>query len=166
MVKQRLGDSGQRLARCISSTFGNVLALSGADGKGHCVAGPAVYNVSPPSIRPGKRGVLRQNIDETGIHFTVRQYSSRSMMVSTRVVCAGSLGSSLPNWGARISAGPTWDFPNPHAPQVSANPHIVPNPRATADPRVARNTAKWLVGSFRERPDPGRCNRRGCRNKF
>jgi hypothetical protein len=61
MVQQRLGDSGQRLARCISSTFGNVVALSGADGKGHCVAGPAVYNVSTPSIRPGKEGALRRN---------------------------------------------------------------------------------------------------------
>jgi len=42
-----------------------------------------------------EEGVLRQNVDATGIHFTVRQYSSRSMMVSTRVVCAGSLGSEI-----------------------------------------------------------------------
>jgi len=112
MVKQRLGDSGQRLARCISSTFGNVLALSGADGKGHCVAGPAVYNVTTPRSGQG-RGVLRHNVDEIGIHFTVRQYSSRSMMMSTRVVCAGSLGSSLPNWGARILAGAHLGFSQP-----------------------------------------------------
>src|SRR5260370_20675584 len=112
MVKQRLGGSGQRLARCISSTFGNVLALAGAEGRGHGGAGPAVYNVSPPRSGQG-RGVLRQNVDETGIHFAVRQYSSRSMMVSTRVVCAGSLGSSLPNWGARISAGAHLGFSQP-----------------------------------------------------
>ena len=60
-----------------------------------------------------EEGVLRQNVDETGIHFTVRQYSSRSMMVSTRVVCAGSLGSSLPNWRARISAGAHLGFSQP-----------------------------------------------------
>ena len=71
------------------------------------------YTMSaPPSIRPGKR-VLRQNVDEIGIPFTVRQYSSRSMMVSTRAVCPGSIGSSLPKRGARISAGAHLGFSKP-----------------------------------------------------
>ena len=51
--------------------------------------------------------MLRQNVDETGIHFTVRQYSSRSMMVSTH----GVAWVFAPDLGVEFKPGPLGIFP-------------------------------------------------------